>query len=291
MDTARCKAFIASAETGSFTRAAEQLNYTPSGVSQLVSALEKELGIELLRRTQKGVSLTENGEILMPAAREFVNSENNIFEIASNISGLLVGSVTIASYASVAAYWLPGIIKEFEKAYPWVNIRLIEGIRKDITKLLDDEIADIGIFSYKDNMSYEWIPLSQDPIVVVFPKDHPLAKKKTISMDMLKNERFILPALGHDEDSLDIIKENNIDLTSQFSTLNDISTLSMVEQGLGICLLNSLAVKMHPSNVKMVPLSPETHITLGIAYNKSKASAPAVKKFIEYTTKEILNKT
>lgn len=58
METARCKAFLAAAQTGSFTRAAEQLNYTPSGVSQLVSALEKDFGFPLFLRGKKGVVLT-----------------------------------------------------------------------------------------------------------------------------------------------------------------------------------------------------------------------------------------
>lgn len=74
METARCRAFMVSAEAGSFTRAAEQLNYTPSGVSQLVTAFENELGFALLRRTKRGVSLTESGKLIMPAVREFAGA-------------------------------------------------------------------------------------------------------------------------------------------------------------------------------------------------------------------------
>ena len=62
METARCRAFLAAAETGSFSKAAEALSYTPSGVNQLVTALEKELGFPVFRRNTKGVTLTENGE-------------------------------------------------------------------------------------------------------------------------------------------------------------------------------------------------------------------------------------
>ena len=71
METARCRAFLAAAETGSFSKAAEALSYTPSGVNQLVTALEKELGFPVFRRNTKGVTLTENGELLLPAVREF----------------------------------------------------------------------------------------------------------------------------------------------------------------------------------------------------------------------------
>ena len=92
METARCRAFMVSAEAGSFTRAAEQLNYTPSGVSQLVTAFENELGFALLRRTKRGVSLTESGKLIMPAVREFLAQEGRIEEIASEINGILAGS-------------------------------------------------------------------------------------------------------------------------------------------------------------------------------------------------------
>ena len=71
METARCRAFLAAAETGSFSRAAEALRYTPSGVNQLVSALEKEVGFSLFSRNTKGVALTANGELLLPVVRVY----------------------------------------------------------------------------------------------------------------------------------------------------------------------------------------------------------------------------
>lgn len=74
METARCRAFLAAADTGSFSKAAELLSYTPSGVSQLVSALEADIGYPLLRRTNKGVTVTAEGGTLIPAIREFLNS-------------------------------------------------------------------------------------------------------------------------------------------------------------------------------------------------------------------------
>lgn len=73
METARCRAFLAAADTGSFSKAAELLSYTPSGVSQLVSALEADIGYPLLRRTNKGVTVTAEGSTLIPAIREFLN--------------------------------------------------------------------------------------------------------------------------------------------------------------------------------------------------------------------------
>ena len=118
METARCRAVLAAAETGSFSKAAEVLRYTPSGVNQLVTALENELGFALFRRNTKGVALTENGELLLPTIREFLRQEDRIFELSTEINGLLVGSVTIASYSSIAAHWLPEVIRVFQQDFP-----------------------------------------------------------------------------------------------------------------------------------------------------------------------------
>ena len=115
METARCRAFLAAAETGSFSKAAEALSYTPSGVNQLVTALEKELGFPVFRRNTKGVTLTENGELLLPTVREFLRKEDRIFELSAEMNGLLIGSVTIAAYSSIATHWLPAVISALRR--------------------------------------------------------------------------------------------------------------------------------------------------------------------------------
>ena len=175
METARCRAFLAAADTGSFSKAAELLSYTPSGVSQLVSALEADIGYPLLRRTNKGVTVTAEGSTLIPAIREFLNCEDNIYQLAADTNGLLIGSVTIASYSSMATHWLPEIISRFQADYPLIKITLLEGIRQEVIKWLDDKRADIAFTSFREPFPYDWIPLSEDRMMAVLPKQHPCA--------------------------------------------------------------------------------------------------------------------
>lgn len=126
METARCRAFLAAAETGSFSRAAEMLRYTPSGVNQLVTALEKEIGFSLFSRSTKGVALTANGQLLLPVIREILHQEDKLFELSAQMNGLLIGTVTIAAYSSIATHWLPAVIRDFQENYPHVEIKLME---------------------------------------------------------------------------------------------------------------------------------------------------------------------
>ena len=200
METARCRAVLAAAETGSFSKAAEVLRYTPSGVNQLVTAFENELGFSVFRRSTKGVTLTENGALLLPTVRELLRQEDRVFELATEINGLLIGNVTIASYSSIAAHWLPEVIRAFQEDYPHVTIRLMEGIWQEVSAWLDDRTADIGFLSYQEGMPYDWIPLAEDPMLALLPPDHPLAGAESYPLKNCESDPFIMPALelfGH----------------------------------------------------------------------------------------------
>ena len=238
METARCRAVLAAAETGSFSRAAEVLRYTPSGVNQLVTAFENELGFSVFRRSTKGVSLTENGQLLLPTVREFLRQEDRLFELATEINGLLIGSVTIAAYSSIATHWLTAVIRAFQQDYPHVSIRLMEGIWQEVYGWLDDRTADIGFFSYQDGMPYEWIPLAEDPMLALLPPDHPLAGASAYPLKDCEQDDFIMPSLGCDDDVEALFRRNGIVPKIRFTTMESFSAMSMVEQSLGISVMN-----------------------------------------------------
>ena len=285
METARCRAVLAAAETGSFSRAAEVLRYTPSGVNQLVTAFENELGFSVFRRSTKGVSLTENGQLLLPTVREFLRQEDRLFELATEINGLLIGSVTIAAYSSIATHWLPAVIRAFQQDYPHVSIRLMEGIWQEVSGWLDDRTADIGFFSYQDGMPYEWIPLAEDPMLALLPPDHPLAGASAYPLKDCEQDDFIMPSLGCDDDVEALFRRNGIVPKIRFTTMESFSAMSMVEQSLGISVMNQLITEGHICNIVKLPLDPPSQITMGVALHSKADASPAVKMFLKYTVR------
>ena len=287
MESARCKAFMYAADTGSFTKAAERLNYTPSGVSQLVGALENETGLTLLRRTRKEVTLTPDGEILLPAVREFLEKENRIYELAAEVKGLLVGSVTIAAYSSISTHWLPEVIRDFEQDYPQIEIRLMEGIRQEVTRWLDEKKADIGFLSYQEPMPYEWTPLDYDEMLAVLPKDHLYASKESYPLINCETDSFIMPALGRDDDVVSLFERNGIKLNIHFTTLENFATMAMIEKGLGMSVMNNLITEKWNCDVVKIPVDPPSRITLGLAVPSYKQASPAVKRFIKYAVERL----
>ena len=291
METARCRAFLAAAETGSFSKAAEALSYTPSGVNQLVTALEKELGFPVFRRNTKGVTLTENGELLLPTVREFLRQEDRIFELSAEMNGLLIGTVTIAAYSSIATHWLPSVIRAFQQDYPQIRIKLMEGIWQEVAKWLDDRAADIGFLSYQEGMPYDFIPLAEDPMLAVLPRNHPLAEAEVYPLENCKYDRFIMPALGCDDDIEALFLQNGIEPNVQFTTLESFSVMSMVEQGLGMSIMNQLITEKRICDIAMLPLNPPSYCTLGVAMNSKADVSPAVKMFLKYAVRMLTKKT
>ena len=285
METARCRAVLAAAETGSFSRAAEVLRYTPSGVNQLVTAFENELGFSVFRRSTKGVSLTENGQLLLPTVREFLRQEDRLFELATEINGLLIGSVTIAAYSSIATHWLPAVIRVFQQDYPHVSIRLMEGIWQEVSGWLDDRTADIGFFSYQEGMPYEWIPLAEDPMLALLTQGHPLADASAYPLKDCEKDDFIMPALGCDDDVEALFRHYGIVPKIRFTTMENFSAMSMVEQGLGISVMNQLITEGHICHVVKLPLDPPAQITMGAALHSKADASPAVKMFLKYAVR------
>lgn len=287
MDTARYKAFMTSVESGSFTRAAEILCYTPSGVCQLVNALENDLGFPLLTRDKKGVKPTAGGEEVLRVVRDLLLQEERLDQLAAEINGLTTGKITIGAYSSIATHWLPAIIKGFLEAYPHIKIHLMEGIRQEVSGWLAERKIDMAFLSYEEPMEYEWIPLAEDPMIAVLPPDHPLANAAAYPLKSCENEQFIMPALGRDADVDEMFKSNGLSPDIRFSTLENYAALAMIEQGLGMSIMNELITKKWSGNVVKLPLDPPQYITFGIALHSLKTAAPAVRRFVDYSVKRL----
>ena len=110
MDTEKLKTFLRAVDTGSFTKAADELGYTPSGVTHMMNALEEELGTALFIRDHSGVRLTADGENLLPWIQDVRASEQALQTRLDEIRNVETGSVRVATFASVAIHWMPSII-------------------------------------------------------------------------------------------------------------------------------------------------------------------------------------
>ena len=285
MDTARYRALVSSVDSGSFTKAAEILNYSTSGVSQLVNSLEEELGLPLLVRSRRGVSLTPAGQELLPSIRAVLQAEDRMLQTTSELNGLMRGEVRIATYSSISSHWLPRIIKAFQKDYPQVQIHLMEGIRQEVYQWLTEARADIAFLSKVPDTAYDWIPLAEDPMVAVLPKNHPLAGEKAYPLSAVGQEAFIMPAMGRDDDLAELFAREGISPSIAYSTIESFAAIAMIENGLGMTITNNLITENWQAEVVKLPLEPPRHITMGILFPDKKTLSPAARQFVQYASR------
>lgn len=120
--------FLEVVASGSFTQAAARLGYTQSAVSQMVKTLEQECGVRLLQRARHGVTLTAEGEQLLPWIKRMVTQYRVFENKVASVQGLIGGVIRIGTISSVTRQWLPGLIRGFEAQYPDVQFVLHQGL-------------------------------------------------------------------------------------------------------------------------------------------------------------------
>lgn len=146
MDTniLKYQAFTKTVESGSFTRAAELLGYSQSGISRMIRDLEIEWNVSLLQRGRSGVRLTSDGVILLPHAKRVLEEYQNLLVQVNELHGLESGLIRIGTFSSVATHWLPNIIKEFQKDYPNIDYELLLGDYTEIETWIREGRVDCG---------------------------------------------------------------------------------------------------------------------------------------------------
>ena len=283
METARLRAFMEAAGKGSIKAAADSLGYTPSAISQLVTALEKELGLVLFRRSQKGVSLTAEGEELIPLVRAYLAHEDEIYRLASELNGVMTGHLKIATYPSVATTWLPEIVRRFKNDYPGIQISILESIRSDIFNHFEQNEADIAFLAYAEPMPYDWIPLAEENVIAALPEGHELASAKSFPIAECEKDDFILGSWGREIEILDILEKNDVHPQIKYTTYDTPATLAMVRMGLGISFVNELSAQFWNEHLVKIPLDPPQTITFGVALPDRDHMTGAARKFLGYT--------
>ena len=143
----RYEIFLKVCETGSFSKAAEALNYTQSGISQMMAGLEEELGVQLFVRVKRGVSLTDNGARLIPYIQEMVNQKDKLRQAAFNINNKIEGKLRVGSFSSITALWMPDVVHFFRENYPKVDVEIFDGNYDEIRDWIIHGQVDCGFLS------------------------------------------------------------------------------------------------------------------------------------------------
>ena len=284
---AKARALMSAVEMGSLKAAAEALGCTQSAVSHMIASLEKELGFRLLRRARSGVKLTDEGERLLPFVRALLSADEQLRQSAASIRGLDQGTVRIGAFTSVAVHWLPPVLKEFQRDYPNVEFKLLNGDYHDVNEWLSDGSVDIGFVALPCELPCETITLMEDRLLAILPRESRYASYPRFPLTECERESFISLLQSSDHDARRALEAAGVQPNVRFYTKDDYAIIAMVEQGLGMSIMPELLLKGRHDELLTLPLVPEAKRTIGIAFAAHSHPGPATRRFCDYVMRYV----
>ena len=288
MESKKLEALLMAVDLGSFTKAAEVLGYTQSGLTHMMNSLEKEVGFTLLERGRSGVRLTEEGERIAPAVREFLQANARLDSVIEQVASSRTEIIRVSAYASIAMHWLPGIIQRFREECPDVDVDIRMAAHVDVpSELLAQGKMDAILVSPQDAGQYEWVHLADDPMFAVLPKDFDTQGMTAFPLAAFEARDFIMPSQGFDKDIMRIFNRIGVKPHILPTWVDDPTVISMVSHGLGVSMMTELTVRGRTDGVKLLPVEPASSRELGLAVRSLDAASDGLRHFIDCTKRVV----
>lgn len=288
MESKKLEALLMAVDLGSFTKAAEVLGYTQSGLTHMMNSLEKEVGFTLLERGRSGVHLTEEGERIAPAVREFLQANARLDSVIEQVASSRTEIIRVSAYASIAMHWLPGIIQRFREECPDVDVDIRMADHVDVPyELLAQGKMDAILVSPQDEGQYEWVHLADDPMFAVLPRDFDTQGMTAFPLAAFEARDFIMPSQGFDKDIMRIFNRIGVKPHILPTWVDDPTVISMVSHGLGVSMMTELTVRGRTDGVKLLPVEPASSRELGLAVRSLDAASDGLRHFIDCTKRVV----
>ena len=282
MEFAALKAFVAVAETGSFSVAAERLFLTQPAVSKRIAALESELDARLFDRIGRTVTLTEGGVALLPRAQKLLMELEDSIRAISSLSGEVRGTLRFATSHHIGLHRLPPTLKRFTQIYPQVRLDI---------RFMDSEAACVAVEHGELELGIVTLPpepsiklttevIWEDPLGIVVSRNHPLAEQADVTLDQLAQHVAVLPATNTYTRQIAELAFSRLGLTLEIAlSTNYLETIKMlVSVGIGWSLLPNTMLDKHISKLPVEELSLQR--SLGIVYHRDRTLSNAARALI-----------
>lgn len=287
MELQQLRYFCAIADTGSFSRAAQQTHVSQPSLSQQIRKLEDELGARLFDRLGRKVQLTELGRAFLPRARAVLRdleaARSDVVERKASISG----PISVGVIPTIAPYFLPPILATFSRKYPEARVTVAEEITPLLLERLRAGTMDVAIVALPlqaRGHEFQSFPLLVEKLYAVLPKQHALAKRRAVSLEELQDDPFLLLRDGHcfRETAVAACKRAHLNPKIIFESGQFSSILSMVSAGLGVSIVPAMALEKRPG-CRYVPLADERAArTIGVVTLNGRSPTRANEAFLAH---------
>ncbi|EGA67554.1 LysR substrate-binding domain-containing protein [Vibrio brasiliensis] len=284
MESKHLKHFVAVAQHGHFTRAAKALHIAQPALSISIKKLEQNLGVELFRREDRQVSLTDEGKVLYEHAKRILQQLEDAQLAIDELKGLEKGEVRLGAPSMMGSYFFPQILMAFNSRYPNLKLTLVDAGTRDIRKMLLNGELDIGMIddvNVPDDLDTDH--LLQVEMLAVVAKEHPFAKQKSVSFDAFFDNELVMfkPGYFHRDFLEDKALQCNKEMRFSFETNLLPMILSIVKNEFAITALLEL-VTQNEKDVVGVPFEPRVKINLSLAWRKHGYLSMADRTFIDF---------
>ncbi|QIM22564.1 LysR family transcriptional regulator [Phycicoccus sp. HDW14] len=258
LDPHRITVFRSVVASGSVQAAADNLGLTSSAVSQHLAALQRETGLTLFQRAGRGIVPTEDALVLDAQSDEPMSQWDRLEQVVSDLRDGRTGRLSIGYFASAGSAWMPALVRRLSSEYPdlVLELRLNEveqrGPRPDLDLAIDPPHTALPA-------GLRRVDLTEDPFVVVLPRDHPLAGADEIALADLRGETWVSndypSAVGH---RLLVAACAAVGLRPRFTVQaqDHHTAIGFVAAGVGISVMPGLAARGLPANVVRVDIAP-----------------------------------
>lgn len=287
MKLSQIRSFVAVARCGKFSQAAIELDLTQPTVSHAIASLEDDLGVQLLVRSKKGVSLTPAGESILVHCDRLLESTNQIQKEANRFKRLDVGTVKVSAFRGAAAQLLPKIRADFQQQYPQIEIKIIE--EKDcpqVEQMVAEGKADLGFTIAPTAKDLDTLEVLRDDYIVLLPPNCPvsLQPNDTISWRQLLS----LPIISYPDRNTCFRQIQNYftsagyDFQPAEQVRESDTIVSLVATGSGAAILPQLSVFHVPQGVTPCQLPQPLQRVVVVATLKDVDLSHAVWAFIDF---------
>lgn len=282
MTLTQLEIFSLVAELRGFTAAANRLEISQSAVSHALKSLEQELGVELLRRHQPQVELSDIGQQLLLRARAMLGLANTLRQEAADARGMKRGTLRIGSFGPTSSIkLLPRILQHYRAAHPGIEVHIDEGPDRQVIQWLEERRIDIG-FVVLPQERFDTFRLIEDQMVALLPADHALAGRDSLSLSDLCQDPFVLTEAGSSELVSRLFNAARLTPNIRYRCSQLLSTLDTVGRGDALTVVAESSLPDDNDNryVKK-PLSPPISRQVGLAVLDQRQSSPATLAFIK----------
>lgn len=304
MNTIYIKDFVTLAETKNFWEASERLFMNQSTLSKHIKALEKDLGVELFKRSTRHVELTNYGETFLPYAAAIMRTELDGITALKHLENIENGLLTIGTIPSIPQYNITMLLSEFQKHYPETTIKILEDDSMILFHYLENKKCELIInredkTTIKNNfLSSKYlthVPYMKDSLVCVMQKNHPLAGEKSLTLQQLKNEHFCFIKEATFMYNLSTSACQNAGFIPDviFTSHRIDSILDMVKNQPCVALLMDKHLDFpsfrenESSFLKVIPITPKISSQISLCYRNDKPLSTSARLFLEFMEKKL----